>query len=851
MKYPTNLTKKPSKLKSLPWLLAAGLLAAGAQPSLAATNTNWFKIVALTTNNAVLSDAGLAGNLAASADHLFASRVGSSDFRRWDATGLANPTNIEPGFIVVSDLRTEKVYAFANEAGTMTGSGTATALHELDPATGQTNGVVIPLSQSVPVDAGCSPEFGIFCGWGRVVVGRSQLSDIALPGGQVTALAAGNPFDQFCDPSEPLTGIAEFFGDELYLVACQPFSGEKIERVRLSDTTRTTVATFSDMPRNTKIAFSPSRHRWYFSTETSWLGSTSEVIGYADAVWDQSDEFPPPPPLIVTLPSEVTQFEDTASTNVFGSFSQRENAGLTWMRVVHSSNPALLPTNAVNLAGGGFFGNETAGTFQFTLNPRPDQFGTATLTFLTTNNIGERATNFLTATVLPVDDDWPVVTYLSQHDGVRSQSRVLVPPLHVDARPIRLTNYFSAMDPDQHATPLVFTFETSDPVNLPTDRMFVQPAGTNFQMVFEVPAERFCYEQPVWIWATDETGLSNGIPIIFQIMPTGIHPAGTVTNTDYQVFALAGLRDFISGTPLTVTGLVGQVRQSWLYVHSAIMPTFPTLQGTNLGASGRIAEVVGVAADSCETTNRSFLTRFDVTDLVHSNGVYFLGNLFEGAAGEVFRTVNGVSLLVFYDDGDDSNNLDLALYHGNDSNEDGLYDPTGWQALLSDLVYAGGFATLGLHVAYGEALPEAPIAINGLPWQPQTNLFDGLSIPKVSSLALALWDVVEFDLTPQLFPGTNQLLFTSNRTTNTQDCVNLCLATVAQPAGATPPPRLAVRELGAGQIEISWSPNTPGFVLQETPTLSPANWTNFPSGTTNPITVPAMLPTTFYRLFKP
>jgi hypothetical protein len=85
-------------------------------------------------NNTVLTDAGLAGNLTSSADDLLASRVGNSDFWRWDASGLANPTNIEAGFIAVSDLRTEKVCAFADDNGTLTGTGTAMALHEFDPA---------------------------------------------------------------------------------------------------------------------------------------------------------------------------------------------------------------------------------------------------------------------------------------------------------------------------------------------------------------------------------------------------------------------------------------------------------------------------------------------------------------------------------------------------------------------------------------------------------------------------------------------------------------------------------------------------------------------------------------------
>jgi hypothetical protein len=64
-------------------------------------------------------------------------------------------------------------------------------------------------------------------------------------------------------------------------------------------------------------------------------------------------------------------------------------------------------------------------------------------------------------------------------------------------------------------------------------------------------------------------------------------------------------------------------------------------------------------------------------------------------------------------------------------------------------------------------------------------------------------------------------------------------------------PTLTIAPAGAGQATISWSPNTPGFILQETWVLSPANWTNSPSGSTNPIAVPATLPAKFYRLFKP
>jgi hypothetical protein len=64
-------------------------------------------------------------------------------------------------------------------------------------------------------------------------------------------------------------------------------------------------------------------------------------------------------------------------------------------------------------------------------------------------------------------------------------------------------------------------------------------------------------------------------------------------------------------------------------------------------------------------------------------------------------------------------------------------------------------------------------------------------------------------------------------------------------------PTLTIIPASLGNATISWIPNTPGFVLQETLSLSPTNWVNAASGSTNPIVVPATLPTKFYRLFKP
>lgn len=64
-------------------------------------------------------------------------------------------------------------------------------------------------------------------------------------------------------------------------------------------------------------------------------------------------------------------------------------------------------------------------------------------------------------------------------------------------------------------------------------------------------------------------------------------------------------------------------------------------------------------------------------------------------------------------------------------------------------------------------------------------------------------------------------------------------------------PVLAIVRAPTGEATISWSPATTGFVLQETWSLSSPNWTNSPSGSTNPATVPATMSTKFYRLFHP
>jgi len=56
---------------------------------------------------------------------------------------------------------------------------------------------------------------------------------------------------------------------------------------------------------------------------------------------------------------------------------------------------------------------------------------------------------------------------------------------------------------------------------------------------------------------------------------------------------------------------------------------------------------------------------------------------------------------------------------------------------------------------------------------------------------------------------------------------------------------------GPDEPNISGSTDNPGWILQESTSLTPANWLNSPGGSTNPIDAPATLPTKFYHLHKP
>ena len=261
----------------------------------------------------------------------------------------------------------------------------------------------------------------------------------------------------------------------------------------------------------------------------------------------------------------------------------------------------------------------------------------------------------------------------------------------------------------------------------------------------------------------------------------------TQFNTDYSYFSVGGMRDIGQAT-LNVSGLTGTVSRAYLTWHGPTNSLDPlanavvTVNGTSITGAN-----IGFASDNCWGYNNSQAYYADVTALVQAagNGNYSLTNFLKANAN-----INGVSLDVFYDDGDSSNNKDVVLFHGNDSNIDSLFDPPNWSATLNGINYSGGPADIVLTVADGQPFPDEnvnlTVNLNDYTLSSDPNVFDGTSSqnPNNVDAYYRLWDQEAFAITPYLDPGINNCnLYT---TSVAGDCLGLVQVAFVLPAGAAP-----------------------------------------------------------------
>ncbi len=294
----------------------------------------------------------------------------------------------------------------------------------------------------------------------------------------------------------------------------------------------------------------------------------------------------------------------------------------------------------------------------------------------------------------------------------------------------------------------------------------------------------------------------SSAPTFAALAPVGggLFPYITVTNTDVKTFGLGGLRGSTntSGT-LTVSGIVnttpGVVTRAILVWHGPTATGSTANGGLTVDGHAVVGTLLGVSDDNQwselgYTESRTWAA--DVTDLVAAkgNGAYQVTNAVNNASA----AMNGVSLIVFYDDGNTSNNQDVVLFLGNDSNFNNTFDADGWNATLSGINYTSGTARLTMIVSDGQTgagFDDEGFSLNGTVIRSPGVNFDGASVPVRPGSVVTnggLWDHISYDVTSVMSSSVHTLTLTSTPVAGPRDALSLIGAMFTLPVGAVQPP---------------------------------------------------------------
>ena len=196
------------------------------------------------------------------------------------------------------------------------------------------------------------------------------------------------------------------------------------------------------------------------------------------------------------------------------------------------------------------------------------------------------------------------------------------------------------------------------------------------------------------------------------------------------------------------------------------------------------SEPIGSLSSNCWPSSQSDAYRADVTSIVDEfkDDVYEFKSLasltqFEG---------NGVSLVVLLTDNDSSNNKDVVIYDGNDSNIANPFDAPGWNIVLNNIQCpAVCTAALEMHVGDGQAANDDKINVNNIALVPIGPIFDGNTVlPFPPRQNGNLWDIRSFDITSYLAPSAENSLSIISGVNS--DCLSVVVAIITLPAGAAP-----------------------------------------------------------------
>jgi hypothetical protein len=266
----------------------------------------------------------------------------------------------------------------------------------------------------------------------------------------------------------------------------------------------------------------------------------------------------------------------------------------------------------------------------------------------------------------------------------------------------------------------------------------------------------------------------------------------SVSNTDVGEFGYGGMRSSGTGS-ITVNGVpTGSVFHAFLYWNGPTNSTDPdsnkvvTFNGMPITGTN-----IGTASDNSWTYLNGQSYRADVTSLVPGTGSYGLSNFIKtDESNNIVADINGAALIVLYDDGNSSNDRNVVLWNGNDSNvtTGPPYNADGWDETLTNVPYPGsGSASLDLVVSDGQnVFADDALVVNGSTIAAAGAIFSGDSTPANAGQSTtnggSLWDIKPFDITSLLSEGSSNSLEIT--TGVNQDYLSLVVAIANVPASA-------------------------------------------------------------------
>jgi len=253
----------------------------------------------------------------------------------------------------------------------------------------------------------------------------------------------------------------------------------------------------------------------------------------------------------------------------------------------------------------------------------------------------------------------------------------------------------------------------------------------------------------------------------------------TASNVDVREFGLGGMRGGGGTGSISVSGITAPIVGAFLYWNGPTRSTNPAANASVTFNTNPVTGTnIGFASDNSWGFDNTQSYRADVTSMVTGNGSYSLADFTKLPDVDI----NGVSLIVFYNDANSANDRNVVLWNGNDSNAlpGPAYGTDGWDETLTNVPYPGsGSASLDLVVADGQSLSDDAVVLNGTTISSGSSIFQGDSVPP--NAVDGLWDVKSFDITSLLTSATNSLHLTTGVVS---DYLSLVVAIANVPASA-------------------------------------------------------------------